>query len=72
MSFLKGLIVAGSLALATASSANALVVMTPDGNYEFGGLQEPAWRARQSAPSQFYPGNATWSHDRSRAEMFTF
>jgi hypothetical protein len=72
MSYLKGFIVAGALALATASSAHAIVVMTPDGDYEFGGLQEPAWVGKQNGRyQQFNPGNATW-HDRGRAEMFTY
>lgn len=42
--------------------------MTPNGNYEFGGLQEPAAVATKTQQTKI--SSAGWVHDRRSAEMF--
>jgi hypothetical protein len=66
MSIIKSALLAVSLAVAAASSANAyLVVNTPDAPYEYGGLQEPAGATHRSTfdnsawPNTFNPNAAS-------------
>lgn len=56
MSILKSALLAASLAFVAASSANAyLIVDTPNGPYEYGGLKEPVGASHRAAPD-----NSTW------------
>ena len=62
MSFFKGALLATALTVASLSSANALVVPTTNGNYEYGGLEQPI--ATPAPAPRVSSGNATWPADR--------